>query len=78
MVHTMGRRLTPLAPDMTFSAEVRADSTNNVLEQDRRLVKKSVVASQGFRFVDGALNTIPGHDVMKSSPRGGGFQQLAT
>jgi IS6 family transposase len=31
---------------------------NNIIEQDHRFVKKRVVASQWFRSVDGALNTI--------------------
>jgi transposase-like protein len=37
---------------------------NNVLEQDHRYVKKRVVASQWFRSVDGALNTIAGYEAM--------------
>ena len=34
------------------------------LEQDHRYVKKRVVASQWFRSVDGALNTIAGYEAM--------------
>ena len=37
---------------------------NNMVEQDHRFVKKRVVASQGFRSVDGALNTIAGYEAM--------------
>jgi transposase-like protein len=31
---------------------------NNIIEQDHRFVKKRVAASQWFRSVDGAVNTI--------------------
>jgi IS6 family transposase len=33
---------------------------NNVIEQDHRFIKKRIVASQGFRSAEGALNTIQG------------------
>ena len=35
---------------------------NNILEQDHRYVKKRVVASQWFRSIDGARNTIAGYE----------------
>ncbi len=35
---------------------------NNVIEQDHRFVKKRVAASQWFRSVDGAVNTISGYE----------------
>ena len=40
----------------------RSPYMNNVIEQDHRFVKKRVVASQGFRSLDGALSTIAGYD----------------
>ena len=43
---------------------------NNVIEQDHRFVKKRVVASQGFRSVDGALNTIAGYEAMNIVRKG--------
>ena len=43
---------------------------NNILEQDHRYVKKRVVASQGFRSVDGALNTIAGYEAMNIIRKG--------
>ena len=43
---------------------------NNVLEQDHRYVKKRVVASQWFRSVDGALNTIAGYEAMNIIRKG--------
>ena len=43
---------------------------NNILEQDHRYVKKRVVASQGFRSVDGALHTIAGHEAMNIIRKG--------
>ena len=36
----------------------RSRYMNNVIEQDHRFVKKRIVASQGFRSVEGALNTM--------------------
>ena len=43
---------------------------NNRIEQDHRFVKKRVVASQGFRSVDGALNTIAGYEAMNMIRKG--------
>jgi transposase, IS6 family len=43
---------------------------NNILEQDHRFVKKRVVASQWFRSVDGALNTIAGYEAMNIIRKG--------
>src|SRR3954453_7961140 len=43
---------------------------NNVIEQDHRFVKKRVVASQWFRSVDGALNTIAGYEAMNIIRKG--------
>ena len=43
---------------------------NNILEQDHRYVKKRVVASQWFRSVDGALNTIAGYEAMNIIRKG--------
>ena len=37
---------------------------NNIIEQDHRYVKKRITASQWFRSVDGALNTIAGYEAM--------------
>ena len=42
----------------------RAPYLNNILEQDRRFVNKRILASQWFRSVDGALNTIAGNEAM--------------
>ena len=43
---------------------------NNILEQDRRYVKRRVVASQWFRSVDGAFNTIAGYEAMNIIRKG--------
>jgi IS6 family transposase len=43
---------------------------NNIVEQDHRYVKKRVVASQGFRSVAGALNTIAGYEAMNIIRKG--------
>ena len=43
---------------------------NNMVEQDHRYVKKRVVASQWFRSVDGALNTIAGYEAMNIIRKG--------
>ena len=43
---------------------------NNVLEQDHRFVKKRIMASQWFRSVDGALNTIAGYEAMNIIRKG--------
>ena len=37
---------------------------NKMIEQDHRYIKKRVVASQWFRSVDGALNTIAGYEAI--------------
>jgi IS6 family transposase len=44
--------------------------SNNIIEQDHRFVKKRVVASQWFRSVDGALNTIAGYEAMNIIRKG--------
>jgi len=43
---------------------------NNVIEQDHRFIKKRIVASQGFRSVEGALNTIRGYEAMHMIRKG--------
>jgi transposase, IS6 family len=43
---------------------------NNIVEQDHRFVKKRVAASQWFRSVDGALNTIAGYEAMNIIRKG--------
>ena len=43
---------------------------NKRIEQDHRFVKKRVVASQWFRSVDGALNTIAGYEAMNMIRKG--------
>ena len=43
---------------------------NNIIEQDHRFVKKRIVASQGFRSVDGALSTIAGYEAMNIIRKG--------
>jgi IS6 family transposase len=43
---------------------------NNIIEQDHRFVKKRVVASQGFRSVEGALSTIAGYEAMNIIRKG--------
>ena len=43
---------------------------NNILEQDHRFVKKRIMASQWFRSVDGALNTIAGYEAMNIIRKG--------
>ena len=48
----------------------RSPYMNNRIEQDHRFVKKRVVASQGFRSVDGALNTIAGYEAMNMIRKG--------
>jgi transposase, IS6 family len=37
---------------------------NNVIEQDHRFIKKRIVASQWFRSVQGAVNTVQGYEAM--------------
>jgi hypothetical protein len=48
----------------------RSPYMNNILEQDHQFVKKRVVASQWFRSVDGALNTIAGYEAMNIIRKG--------
>ena len=48
----------------------RSPYMNNILEQDHRFVKKRVVASQWFRSVEGALNTIAGYEAMNIIRKG--------
>jgi transposase-like protein len=43
---------------------------NKLIEQDHRFVKKRVVASQWFRSVDGALNTIAGYEAINIIRKG--------
>jgi transposase-like protein len=43
---------------------------NNIIEQDHRFVKKRIVASQGFRSVEGALSTIAGYEAMNIIRKG--------
>jgi transposase-like protein len=37
---------------------------NNIIEQDRRFIKKRIVASLGFRSAEGAWRTIDGYEAM--------------
>ncbi len=48
----------------------RAPYLNNRIEQDHRFVKQRVAASQWFRSVDGALNTIAGYEAMNIIRKG--------
>jgi IS6 family transposase len=48
----------------------RSPYMNNILEQDHRFIKERVTASQGFRSVDGALNTIAGYEAMNIIRKG--------
>ena len=48
----------------------RSPYMNNRIEQDHRFVKKRVVASQWFRSVNGALNTIAGYEAMNIIRKG--------
>ena len=43
---------------------------NNILEQDHRFIKKRIAAGLWFRSVDGALNTIAGHESMNMIRKG--------
>jgi transposase, IS6 family len=43
---------------------------NNIIEQDHRFVKKRIVASQGFRSVEGALSSIAGYEAMNIIRKG--------
>jgi len=42
----------------------RAPYLNNILAQDHRFIKQRIMASQWFRSVNGALNTIAGYEAM--------------
>jgi transposase, IS6 family len=48
----------------------RSPYLNNILEQDHRFVKKRVAASQWFRSIGGALNTIAGYEAMNIIRKG--------
>jgi transposase-like protein len=48
----------------------RAPYLNNILEQDHRFVKKRIMASEWFRSVDVALNTIAGYEAMNIIRKG--------
>ena len=48
----------------------RAPYLNNILEQDHRFVKKRIMASEWFRSVNGALNTIAGYEAMNIIRKG--------
>lgn len=43
---------------------------NNVIEQDHRFIKKRIVASQWFRSVEGAVNTIQGYEAIHMMRKG--------
>jgi transposase, IS6 family len=43
---------------------------NNIIEQDHRFVKKRIIASQWFRSVQGAVNTIQGYEAMHMIRKG--------
>jgi hypothetical protein len=43
---------------------------DNIIEQDHRFVKKRIVASQWFRSVQGAVNTIQGYEAMHMIRKG--------
>ncbi len=43
---------------------------NNIIEQDHRFIKKRIVASQWFRSVQGAVNTIQGYEAMHMIRKG--------
>jgi transposase, IS6 family len=43
---------------------------NNIIEQDHRFTKKRIVASQWFRSVQGAVNTIQGYEAMHMIRKG--------
>ena len=48
----------------------RSRYLNNLIEQDHRFLKKRIVASQGFRSVEGALHTIQGYEAMHMIRKG--------
>ena len=43
---------------------------NNIIEQDHRFIKKRIMASLGFRSVDGACRTIEGYEAMHAIRKG--------
>ena len=43
---------------------------NNIIEQDHRFIKKRIVASLGFRSVEGAWRTIEGYEAMHAIRKG--------
>jgi transposase-like protein len=43
---------------------------NNIVEQDRRAIKRRVNASQGSRSFEGAWRTIQGHEVLHMIRKG--------
>jgi transposase-like protein len=48
----------------------RSRYLNNLIEQDQRFLKKRIVASQGFRSVEGALHTIQGYEAVHMIRKG--------
>src|SRR3954468_2644536 len=48
----------------------RSPYMNNIIEQDHRFIKKRIVASLGFRSVQGAVNTIQGYEAMHMIRKG--------
>jgi transposase-like protein len=48
----------------------RSRYLNNLIEQDHRFLKKRIVASQGFRSVEGALHTIQGYEAVNMIRKG--------
>ena len=48
----------------------RAPYLNNILAQDHRFIKQRIMASQWFRSVNGALNTIAGYEAMNIIRKG--------
>ena len=47
-----------------------APSLDNIIEQDRRFIKKRITASLGFRSVEGACRTIEGYEAMHAIRKG--------
>jgi transposase-like protein len=52
------------------SCRCRSRYLNNLIEQDHRFLKKRIVASQGFRSVEGALRTIQGYKAVHMIRKG--------
>ena len=48
----------------------RSPYLNNIIEQDHRFIKKRVVASLGFRSMEGALRTVAGYEAMHTIRKG--------